>query len=103
MANYDPCAFLAYAQSRGPLNPLNDKSTMNKILEYMALERPIVQYDLQEGRRSAADASLYAKPNDIHDLATMIEQLLADPEARARMGELGRKRMVEELEWKHQA
>jgi glycosyltransferase involved in cell wall biosynthesis len=86
-----------------PLNPLNDKSTMNKILEYMALERPIVQYDLLEGRRSAADASVYAEPNNIQDLATKIEQLLADPEARARMGQIGRQRMVDTLEWKHQA
>ncbi len=85
-----------------PLNPLNDKSTMNKILEYMALERPIVQYDLQEGRRSAAEASLYAKPNEVRDLANKIEQLLADPQARKQMGQLGRKRMVEQLEWKHQ-
>ncbi len=86
-----------------PMNPLNDKSTMNKILEYMALERPIVQYDLLEGRRSAADASVYAEPNNIRDLAAKIEQLLADPEARARMGQIGRQRMVDTLEWKHQA
>ena len=85
-----------------PLNPLNDKSTMNKILEYMALERPIVQYDLVEGRKSAAGASLYAKPNDIHDLATKIEVLLSNPTQRAQMGSLGRKRMAECLEWKHQ-
>jgi glycosyltransferase involved in cell wall biosynthesis len=86
-----------------PLNPLNNKSTMNKILEYMALERPVVQYDLLEGRRSAADASLYAEPNNFRDLAAKIEQLLADPEARARMGQLGRARMVETLGWKHQS
>jgi glycosyltransferase involved in cell wall biosynthesis len=85
-----------------PLNPLNDKSTMNKILEYMSLERPIVQYDLQEGHRSAADASWYAKPNDIRDLADKIEQLLADPETRSRLGQIGRKRMVETLGWEHQ-
>lgn len=86
-----------------PLNPLNDKSTMNKVLEYMALERPIVQYDLVEGKRSALDASLYAKPNDINDLATRIEELLADPVKREYMGKYGRKRMQNELEWKHQA
>ncbi|MGJ3237992.1 MAG: glycosyltransferase family 4 protein [Anaerolineae bacterium] len=85
-----------------PLNPLNDKSTMNKILEYMALEQPIVQYDLTEGRRSAQNASLYAEPNNVADLATKIEELLANPEQRAEMGKLGRKRMVEELEWSYQ-
>ena len=85
-----------------PLNPLNDKSTMNKILEYMALERPIVQYDLVEGRRSAAGASLYAEPNNIVDFATKIETLLSKPEEGAEMGRIGLQRMVDELEWKHQ-
>jgi glycosyltransferase involved in cell wall biosynthesis len=85
-----------------PLNPLNDKSTMNKVLEYMALERPIVQYDLVEGKRSALDASVYAEPNNVKDLATKIEDLLANPAARAEMGAYGRKRMIDELEWKHQ-
>ena len=86
-----------------PLNPLNDKSTMNKILEYMALRRPVVQYDLLEGRRSAQDASWYAEPNNVSDLASKIEAMLSDPEARGRMGERGRERMEKELEWKHQA
>ena len=85
-----------------PLNPLNNKSTMNKTLEYMALERAIVQYDLLEGRRSAAGASLYADPNNIDDFATKIESLLSNPDARFQMGRLGLQRMVESLEWKHQ-
>jgi len=85
-----------------PLNPLNDKSTMNKVLEYMALERPIVQYNLLEGKRSALEASVYAEPNNIKDLATKIEDLLADPVKRTAMGKYGRKRMEDELEWKHQ-
>lgn len=86
-----------------PLNPLNEKSTMNKILEYMALERPIVQYDLLEGRRSAGGASLYAEPNNVKDLAKKIANLLRNPEDRARMGEIGYTRMVDKLEWRHQA
>jgi glycosyltransferase involved in cell wall biosynthesis len=85
-----------------PLNPLNDKSTMNKILEYMALERPIVQYDLVEGRHSAQEASLYAKPNDIVDLAKQIAYLLGEPELRKQMGRFGRERMENVLEWRHQ-
>jgi len=75
---------------------------MNKILEYMALERPIVQYDLLEGKRSAGDASLYADPNNIEDLANKIEELLEDEELREKMGAIGRKRMEEEFEWKYQ-
>jgi glycosyltransferase involved in cell wall biosynthesis len=85
-----------------PLNPLNNKSTMNKILEYMALERPIVQYDLLEGKRSAGEASLYAEPDNIQDFATKIEILLANPDVRLQMGCVGLQRMLEQLEWKHQ-
>ncbi len=83
-------------------NTMNDLSTMNKIMEYMALSKPIVQFDLKEGRRSALDASLYAKPNDAADMAACILALLNDPEARARMGAYGRARVVNELAWPHQ-
>ena len=86
-----------------PLNPLNDKSTMNKILEYMALSKPIVQYDLVEGKRSAGEASLYAKPNDINDFANKVIELINDEEKRISMGRIGRRRMEEKLEWKHQS
>ena len=85
-----------------PLNPLNDKCTMNKVLEYMALGRPIVQYDLTEGRYSAQQASVYAEPNNINDLATKIEELLDNEIMRKQMSEIGLKRMTENLEWKHQ-
>ena len=85
-----------------PLNPLNDKCTMNKVLEYMALGRPIVQYDLTEGRYSAQQASVYAEPNNINDLAAKIEELLDNDIMRQQMSEIGLKRMTEDLEWKHQ-
>lgn len=81
-------------------NSMNDKSTMNKILEYMALAKPIVQFDLTEGRYSAQEASLYAKNNDAIDLAEKIIDLLHNPEKRRAMGEYGRKRIVNELSWK---
>jgi glycosyltransferase involved in cell wall biosynthesis len=80
-------------------NDMNDKSTMNKIMEYMALGKPIVQFDLAEGRVSAQQASLYARKNDAADLADKLLQLLDDPEQRARMGEFGRRRVTEKLEW----
>ena len=86
-----------------PLNALNDKSTMTKIMEYMALARPIVQYDLREGRRSAGDASLYAAPNQVEDLAAKIAMVLEDPEAAQRMGAIGLQRVHDALAWKHQA
>jgi len=80
-------------------NEMNDKSTMNKVMEYMALGRPIVQYDLTEGRFSAREASLYARPNDVRDLAAKIAYLLDHPDQRERMGRMGRKRVQEELHW----
>lgn len=82
-------------------NAMNDKSTMNKILEYMALGKPIVQFDLTEGRFSAQEASLYARHNDAKDMADKILELLADPERRRRMGEYGRNRVINELSWEH--
>ncbi|HTN67707.1 MAG TPA: glycosyltransferase family 4 protein [Burkholderiaceae bacterium] len=84
-------------------NDMNDKSTMNKIMEYMALGKPIVQFDLVEGRVSAQDASLYAKRNDAVDMAQKIVALLDDPEQRRKMGEFGRNRVQNELEWKYEA
>ncbi len=84
-------------------NEMNDKSTMNKIMEYMALGKPIVQFDLTEGRFSAQEASLYARRNDAVDLAEKILELLDDPERRRRMGEYGRLRIENELEWKYEA
>jgi len=83
-------------------NPMNDKSTMNKIMEYMALGKPIVQFDLSEGRVSAQEASLYAKPNDARDMAEKIVTLLDDPAARERMGRFGRQRVEAELSWTHE-
>jgi glycosyltransferase involved in cell wall biosynthesis len=86
-----------------PYNPFNDASVMNKILEYMALKRPVVQFDLTEGRRSAGDASAYARRNDVGDLAATIAGLLDDEPRRIAMGDEGYRRMRDELEWKHQA
>jgi glycosyltransferase involved in cell wall biosynthesis len=86
-----------------PLNPLNDVSTMNKVLEYMACARPIVAFDLREHRFSAADGALYARPNCDEDLADKINELLDDPERRARMGEYNRQRFLERMAWEHNA
>jgi glycosyltransferase involved in cell wall biosynthesis len=83
-------------------NEMNDKSTMNKIMEYMALGKPIVQFDLTEGRFSAQEASLYARRNDPADMAMKILELVDDPERRAAMGAYGRKRVENELEWRYE-
>lgn len=84
------------------VNPMNDKSTMNKIVEYMALGKPIVQFEVTEGRYSAGASSLYARPNDPTDMAEQIMALLDDPERRAEMGRIGRERVETELSWEHQ-
>ena len=83
-------------------NEMNDKSTMNKIMEYMALGKPIVQFDLTEGRFSAQQASLYARKNDVVDLAEKILFLLDNPNERVKMGEFGKQRVDNELEWKYE-
>ncbi len=83
------------------VNEMNDKSTMNKIMEYMALGKPIVQFELAEGRASALDASLYAKGNDPVDLAEKIVELLEDPARRSTMGSYGRFRVEKELAWEY--
>ena len=81
---------------------MNDISTMNKIMEYMALGKPIVQFDLAEGRYSAQAASVYALRNDAVDFGNRIVELLDDPQRRREMGEFGRRRVVDELEWRHE-
>lgn len=82
-------------------NAMNDKSTMNKVLEYMALGKPIVQFDLTEGRYSAQEASLYARRNDARDLADKIALLIDDPSRREKMAAIGRSRILNELSWDH--
>lgn len=85
--------------SPDPLNPLNDVSTMNKVIEYMTMGRPIVSFDLQEARVSAGEAALYVPANDEAAFARAIDTLLDDPERRRRMGEFGKRRVEEELSW----
>jgi glycosyltransferase involved in cell wall biosynthesis len=81
---------------------LNDLSTMNKIIEYMALGKPVVQFEATEGRVSAGAASLYAAPGDVGDFADKLCLLFDDADLRARMGEEGRRRFEERLAWSHQ-
>lgn len=85
--------------SPDPSNPLNDVSTMNKVMEYMAMSRPIVSFDLREARVSAGDAAVYAPANDELEFAKLVDRLLDDPEERRRMGETGRARVAGPLSW----
>lgn len=83
-------------------NVMNDISTMNKVLEYMSVGKPIVQFDLREGRFSAGEAGLYAVRNDPTSMADCIMSLLDDQEMRSGMGELGQRRLSLELSWELQ-
>lgn len=81
---------------------MNDISTMIKIAEYMALGKPIVQFDLKEGRFTAGEASLYCDSDDqVNDFANKILWLLEHPEERRKMGEIGRRRVEQQLAWKY--
>nr|WP_238356390.1 glycosyltransferase family 4 protein [Kribbella italica] len=88
--------------SPDPKNPLNDVSTMNKTMEYMAFELPVVAFDLRETRVSAGEAAVYVEPNDVTQYAEAIVDLLDDEVRRRRMGRLGRELVETKLAWKHQ-
>ncbi len=89
--------------SPDPKNTMNDISTMNKVMEYMTLEKPTVQFDLTEGRVSAQGASLYAANNDPIDFGNKIAELIDDSDTRATMGKEGRARVLGHLSWAHSA
>jgi glycosyltransferase involved in cell wall biosynthesis len=89
--------------SPDPLNPLNDVSTMNKVMEYMAMSKPIVSFELREARVSAGDAAVYAPANDETEVAALVSRLLDDPEERIRMGKLGQARVAGPLSWANSA
>jgi glycosyltransferase involved in cell wall biosynthesis len=88
--------------SPDPKNPLNDVSTMNKTMEYMAFGLPVVAFDLRETRVSAGDAAVYVQPNDERQYAEAIVALLDDEPRRARMGKFARERVERELAWDYQ-
>jgi glycosyltransferase involved in cell wall biosynthesis len=88
--------------SPDPKNPLNDLSTMNKTMEYMAYGLPVVAFDLRETRVSAGDAAVYATPNEVTDFARAMVDLIDSPERRREMGQFGRARVENELQWSHQ-
>jgi len=97
VANYLSQADIGVAPD--PKNPMNDKSTMIKIFEYMACGLPVVLFDLNEGRRIAASAALYAAPNDPIDFAHQILRLLECENLRKELGECGRNRIESQLNW----
>jgi glycosyltransferase involved in cell wall biosynthesis len=98
----DVLSTAALGLSPDPKNPLNDVSTMNKTLEYMAFELPVVAFDLKETRISAGDAATYVQSGDVEGYARAIVALLDDADERAIMGKAGRVRIEHELGWSYQ-
>ena len=84
-----------------PSNPYNDRSTVIKLMEYMAMGKPIVSFGLPEHRYTAQGAALYATPNDEMEFARAIARLMDDPGLRDEMGAVGRRRVETDLAWKH--
>jgi glycosyltransferase involved in cell wall biosynthesis len=89
--------------SPDPKNALNDVSTMNKTMEYMAYELPVVAFDLVETRVSAQDAAVYVRPNDVAAYGEANVELMDDEPRRQRLAKIGRQRVEDELAWRHQA
>ena len=85
-----------------PVNAFSDRSSMIKVAEYMALGRPVVQFDTTEGRRTAGAAALYARPGDEADFADKLATLIESPELRERLARAGRERVESSLAWSRQ-
>jgi glycosyltransferase involved in cell wall biosynthesis len=98
----DVLSTAALGLSPDPKNPLNDLSTMNKTLEYMAFELPVVAFDLKETRVSAENAARYVPDGDIPGFASAIVRLLDDEPLRRAMGEIGRARIEGAYGWPYQ-
>jgi glycosyltransferase involved in cell wall biosynthesis len=98
----DVLSTAAVGLSPDPKNPLNDVSTMNKTMEYMAFGLPVVAFDLKETRVSAGDAAMYIESGDVAAYARAIVELLDDADKRDAMGRRGRLRIEDELGWPHQ-
>jgi len=86
-----------------PSNAYTDRSTMVKVLEYMALRKPVVAFDLRENKFSAGPGALYARSDDDLELARALAALIEDPDRRAALGAAGRQRIEDELAWKFSA
>ncbi len=85
-----------------PPDRMNQLSTMTKIMEYMACQRPIVSFDLLETRRSAGDAAIYIQEEDAKEFARTVNDLLNDPARRERMGQVGLDRTLRLVGLSHQ-
>jgi len=97
IAGFDICC------TPDPRNAYNDSCTTIKTMEYMALGKPVVCFETTENMKTAGDAALYAKNNDIEEYAGLLQDLVAGPALREELGKRGRQRIQSELSWTHQA
>ena len=106
VSDHDLCRYLSTADvcvDPDPLTDWSDKSTMNKIMEYMAFAKPIVAFNLKENRYSAQDAAVYVTPNDVYEMAASIAATLDNEQKRKQMGAFGYQRVQKFLSWEHSA
>lgn len=104
LSDHDVCRYLSSCDvcvDPLPRNSFSDKSTMNKIGEYMAFGKPVVAFELTETRRTAQQAAVYARPNDERDFADQLFALLHDAPRRRRLGHIARERVKTQLAWDH--
>jgi len=104
VSDHDLCRYLSTADlclDPDPKNGWTDKSTMNKVTEYMAFAKPLVAFDLHETRVSARDAAVYVTPNSVSGFAHAMASLLNDPARRGAMGRSGRQRVEQALLWRY--
>ena len=81
-----------------PPTTLNQRSTMIKLTEYLALGKPTVAYDLLEARRTAARAARLVEPGDPAAFAEQIATLAEDSDQRAELSQRAHER-GRELTW----
>lgn len=104
ISDEDLCRYLSTADialAPDPKNPLNDVSSMNKIVEYMAMQLPIISFDLIESRYTAGEAAIYIQDDDVDAMGAAMTSLIRDPQRRQRMGTIGRQRVEQYLAWDH--
>ncbi len=85
-----------------PKNAFNDLSSMNKIVEYMALGKAVVGFDLRESVRTLAGGGTLVADGRPAALAAGLRELLDDPARREALGQQNRRRFEQELCWEQQ-
>jgi glycosyltransferase involved in cell wall biosynthesis len=81
-----------------PATLLNERSTMIKLMEYLALGKPVVAYDLLETQRTVGDAGVLVQRGDPAAFADALVRLAEDPALRSGLAQMARER-AQGLTW----